>query len=117
MRTPKPSRSRSAKCHTCSTGENAPAGPGMSASSCVSELNEARRNLPIVASEAMSSLRLRGVSFMYCMQSSPGRNESCGLRTRMRQACLRLELFLHLVAAHDPRHLSGVELLFPFGHD
>src|SRR5258706_2252095 len=67
MRRPNPSRSRSARCQTCSTGEKEPAGPGVCISCGVSDSNVSRRNVFIAASDSTSSCRWTSVSLMYCM--------------------------------------------------
>src|SRR5262245_2207346 len=91
MRSAKPSRSRSARCQTCSTGEKPPSGPGALASPGVSDANDASRKSFIEARVRSASWRSSGVSFMYCMvlphrsEVAPERLEAVGAAEQRRE--------------------------------
>src|SRR5262245_35174899 len=69
IRTAKPSRSRSARCQTCSRGQNAPPGPGASRSSLLKDPNDASRKVSMDPRVCRASWRSKGVSFMYSIIS------------------------------------------------
>src|SRR5262245_2831771 len=70
MRAPKPSRSRSARCQHCSTGENVPFGPGRTASAADSAANAASRKAGISSSRANNSSRAGSGRLTVCSRAS-----------------------------------------------